>query len=261
MEASQATMQDYMEKFIAAYRNAPFTKTVTGEITLSRTPEGNWESEQPFAILQPIVENLDMLPAQAESGSLTPQQVTDILLKAFVSGDMESASKLTDYYRAEKGENAREIEQITQEFTTNFPSIMLQQWEAGPGQQMPELKPQASEFFTNMFASVQRSQCQTTKGKAATADDESVVVQYRCKVANLDKARKQFQDMDIGELNTNKAAMKNFLEKAAAAYRDAPFTKTITGEITLSRTPEGNWEIEQPHGVLQPILENLNLFP
>jgi hypothetical protein len=201
---------------------------------------------------------LCVLPAQA--ASLTPQQVTDLVLKAFVNGDLESVRKLNDYYRAEKGEDVLETEKI-REFATNIPSAMLQQWEAGPGQQMPELKPLASEFFANMFSSIQRSQCQTTKGQAAKVDEQSATVQYSCKVSDLDGARKQFLDLNPEELDVSQATMKNYMGKASAAYRDAPFTKTVTGEITLRRTPKGNWESERPHDVLQPIVENLNLLP
>jgi len=192
------------------------------------------------------------LPAHADD--LTPAQVADLYLKAMIDIDLASAQKLNDYLR--EGPNGEDT--LSLEMLKNLKSFTIDNMmegfmsDSGPGTEMPELKPHALEFFTAMNDAIHRARC---KAKESTQDGSTTTVRFTCSAPNLDSVKDELKALADDSSSAN--AIKTFLTRAAAAYRDAPITKTVEGQLPLQATTHGKWSSENPAVVIRPIVEAL----
>jgi len=188
------------------------------------------------------------LPVHAED--LTPTQVADLYLKITVEADLESAQKLNDYLREDlNGENVIILERFKNIRSTFIDGTVEDFMEVGLNNTMSELKPHVLEFSTAMYDAMRRARC--TVGESAQ-DESTATVHFTCIVPDIEPTRRA-----LGVLLTNKSsadAVKTFLTTGTAAYREAPLTQTIEGELLLERSPYGKWRCADPFDALYLIV-------
>lgn len=205
-------------------------------------------------ILSPLLLGSALLALPAHADDLTPEQVADLYLKTLIGVDLESAQKINDYLREDQnGEDALNLETLKNIRSFSIDGMTEGFMDAGPGSDMPGLKPHALEFFAAMYDALHRAQC--TVGKS-TQTKSTATVHYTCTVPNLDPATKS----ELGALandDSSEEAIKTFLTKGTAAYQNAPLTRTVEGEFSLQASPHGKWHSDAPFRALDPIADAL----
>jgi len=209
-------------------------------------------------LLSPLLLGSMLFAFPAHADDLTPTQVADLYLKAVLEGNLESAQKLNDYLR----EGPDGVDVLGLEILKNFRHLAIDSLmkvfmsESGPGAVMPELKPHALEFFAAMQDAIHSARC---KAEESIQDGSTATVRVTCVGPNLDPVIHELKALAADHSSAD--AIKTFLTKAAATYREAPLTKTAEGKLLLQRSPHGKWRCkEEPFDVLSLVIAALQ-FP